>query len=151
MLHAERNDVHTRVERIVEVPTALAVVALVVLCASTAWGQDATGTPDAPPDLSKLSLEQLVDLKIDSVYGASAYLQKVTEGPSSVTIVTAEQIRRYGFRTLADVLRSVRGFYVTYDRNYSYVGVRGFSRPGDYNARILLLIDGHRLNDNVFG
>ena len=151
MLHAERNDVHTRVERIVEVPTALAVVALVVLCASTAWGQDATGTPDAPPDLSKLSLEQLVDLKIDSVYGASAYLQKVTEAPSSVTIVTAEQIRRYGFRTLADVLRSVRGFYVTYDRNYSYVGVRGFSRPGDYNARILLLIDGHRLNDNVFG
>ena len=23
--------------------------------------------------------------------------------------------------------------------------------PGDYNARILLLVDGHRLNDNVFG
>jgi len=130
---------------------ALAALALAVLFGSTAQGQTATGTPDTPPDLSKLSLEQLVDLKIDSVYGASAYLQKVTEAPSSVTIVTAEQIRRYGFRTLADVLRSVRGFYVTYDRNYSYVGVRGFSRPGDYNARVLLLIDGHRLNDNVFG
>ena len=49
------------------------------------------------------------------------------------------------------MLRSVRGFYVTYDRNYSYLGVRGFSRPGDYNARVLLLVDGHRLNDNVFG
>ena len=45
----------------------------------------------------------------------------------------------------------MRGFYVTNDRNYSYLGVRGFSRPGDYNARILLLIDGHRMNDNVFG
>jgi iron complex outermembrane receptor protein len=52
---------------------------------------------------------------------------------------------------LADVLRSVRGFYITSDRNYSYLGVRGFSRPGDYNARVLLLIDGHRLNDNIFG
>ena len=79
------------------------------------------------------------------------YTQKVTEAPSSVTIVTADEIKRYGYRTLADILRSVRGFYVTYDRNYSYLGVRGFSRPGDYNARILLLVDGHRLNDNIFG
>ena len=61
------------------------------------------------------------------------------------------KFKRYGYRTLADILRSVRGFYVTNDRNYSYLGVRGFSRPGDYNARILLLVDGHRLNDNIFG
>ena len=27
----------------------------------------------------------------------------------------------------------------------------GISRPGDYNARVLLLVDGHRLNDNIFG
>ena len=98
-----------------------------------------------------LTLEQLADLEIDSVYSASLYTQKVTEAPSSVTIVAADEIKRYGYRTLADILRSVRGFYVTYDRNYSYLGVRGFSRPGDYNARILLMVDGHRLNDNIFG
>ena len=63
----------------------------------------------------------------------------------------SEDIDRFGYRTLADILRGVRGFYVTNDRNYSYLGVRGFSRPGDYNARVLLLVDGHRLNDNVFG
>ena len=102
-------------------------------------------------DLSKLSLEQLVDLSIDSVYAASAYAQKITEAPSSVTIVTQEDIDRFGYRTLADILRGVRGFYVTNDRNYSYLGIRGFSRPGDYNARVLLLVDGHRLNDNIFG
>ena len=39
---------------------------------------------------------------------------------------------------------------MTYDRNYSYVGVRGFGPPGDYNSRILLLIDGHRTNDNTY-
>ena len=34
---------------------------------------------------------------------------------------------------------------------YSYVGARGFAKPGDYNSRILLLVNGHRVNDNVFG
>ncbi|MCE9535294.1 MAG: TonB-dependent receptor, partial [Nitrospirae bacterium] len=72
------------------------------------------------------------------------------EAPASITLITAQEIRRFGYRSLADILRSVRGFYSTYDRNYSYIGLRGFARPGDYNTRVLLLIDGHRLNDGVY-
>ncbi len=102
------------------------------------------------PKLSGLSMEDLAKVQVESVYGASKFLQNTADVPTSVTVVTAEQIRKFGFRTLADVLRSVRGFYVIYDRNYTYVGVRGFSRPGDYNARILFLVDGHRVNDNIF-
>ena len=91
-----------------------------------------------------------MSVRIDSVYGASGFKQKVTEAPASVTIITSEDIQRYGYRTLADILRNVPGFYVTYDRNYSYLGVRGFGLPGQYNNSIALLIDGHRLNDNIF-
>ena len=87
---------------------------------------------------------------IPSVFGASKYEQKVTEAPSSVSIVTDVEIKKYGYRTLADILQSLRGFYVSNDRNYQYSGVRGFGRPGDYNNRLLLLIDGHRANDNVY-
>jgi outer membrane receptor for ferrienterochelin and colicins len=96
------------------------------------------------------SLEDLMSIDIDSVYGASGFKQKITEAPASVTIITSEEIQRYGFRTLADILRTVRGFYVSYDRNYSYVGVRGYGLPGDYNSRIALMIDGHRLNDDIY-
>ncbi|HEX9023063.1 MAG TPA: TonB-dependent receptor [Geobacteraceae bacterium] len=104
----------------------------------------------ASADLKKLSIEQLMEVEVNTVYGASRYPQKVSEAPSSVTIVTADEIKKYGHRTLADILRSVRSFYVTNDRNYSYIGVRGFGRTGDYSSRILLLMDGHRLNDNLY-
>jgi outer membrane receptor for ferrienterochelin and colicins len=102
------------------------------------------------PDLSKFSIEDLMKVEVDTVYGASKFEQKVTEAPASVTILTDDDIQRYGYRTLAEALRSVPGIFVDYDRNFSYVGVRGFSRPGDFSSGILLLIDGHRTNDNVF-
>jgi outer membrane receptor for ferrienterochelin and colicins len=100
--------------------------------------------------VADLTIEQLLDVRVESVYSASRYEQKVTQAPSAVSIVTSDEIKRFGHRTLADVLRSVRGLYVSDDRNYSYIGMRGFQRPGDYNSRVLLLVDGHRLNENVY-
>ncbi len=84
------------------------------------------------------------------VYSAAKYEQKINEATASITIISADQIRKYGYRTFAQVLQSVPGLFATYDRNYDYLGVRGFNRPGDYNSRVLLLVDGHRLNDAVF-
>jgi outer membrane receptor protein involved in Fe transport len=103
-----------------------------------------------PADLGEMSIEDLAKVKAESVYGASKFLQKASDAPTSVTVITAEEIQKHGYRTLADVLKNVRGFYVINDRNYSYAGVRGLSRPGDYNARILFLLDGHRVNDNIY-
>ena len=56
-------------------------------------------------------------------------MQKVTDAPAYVTIVSAEEIAKHGYRTLADVLRDVPGIHVNDDRNYSYIAVRGFARP----------------------
>jgi iron complex outermembrane receptor protein len=98
-------------------------------------------------DLTAMSIEDLAQVK---VFTASRHLEDSRDAPSAVTVITAEEITRYGWQTLADVLRSVRGFYTAYDRDYTYLGVRGFLRSGDYNSRILLLVNGHRLNDKVF-
>lgn len=102
------------------------------------------------PDLGAASLADLMRMTVEPVVGASLRLQPVTEAPASVTIITAEDIRRYGYSTLADVLEGAGGLYVTNDRNYSYLGVRGISQPGDYNTRVLLMINGHRVNDAVY-
>lgn len=87
--------------------------------------------------------------EIPSVYGAAKYDQKVNEAPAAV-IITAEQIRKYGYRNFAQILNSVPDLFTSNDRNYGYLGIRGFNRPGNYTSRVLLLIDNHRLNDAVY-
>jgi outer membrane receptor for ferrienterochelin and colicins len=120
----------------------LAGLTIFLLFALPAAAQDKT------KDLTQLSLDYLMKVE---VYSTSKHLQNASDAPSSVTVVTADEIQKHGYRTLADILESVRGFYITYDRDYSFAGVRGFGRLGDSNNRILVLIDGHRINDNVFG
>ena len=145
--HLDKNLSHWGSLRAVERGLFLVLLSfLFVLNSTRAPAQDKQPTPS----LLDTSIEDLMKIDIDTVYGASKFKQKVTEAPASVTIITSEDIQKYGYRTLADILRNVRGFYVTYDRNYSYVGVRGYGPPGDYNSRIALMIDGHRLNDNIY-
>jgi len=98
-------------------------------------------------DLTTLSLEQLLNVEVTS---ASKVAQKISDSPASVTVIQRQDIRDLGYRTLADVLASVRGFDITSDRIYHYAGVRGFSPPGDFNARLLVMIDGYRINDAVY-
>jgi iron complex outermembrane receptor protein len=120
-------------------PTLLTAL-VAAACASGVLAQ-------APADLTALSLDDLLNVEVVT---ASKFPQKMSEAPSYVTVVTAADIKTYGYRTLAAILRSVPGLYVAYDRQYDFLGVRGFSRPGDYNSRVLLLVDGNRMNDAVY-
>jgi iron complex outermembrane receptor protein len=122
-------------------------------------GEDTTApggpAPETPADAEAVEPlapgeEAILFQEIPSVYGASKFEQKITEAPSFVTLITAEEIKRYGYRTVAEILASATGFFVTYDRDYNYLGIRGFNRPGDFNTRVLMLVDGHRVNDNLY-
>lgn len=101
-------------------------------------------------ELAELSVEELLEVSVDVVTSASKHEQLVSRAPAAVTVITAEEIRDLGHRTLADVLEGVRGFFTVDDRNYARLAVRGLGRPGDYSTRVLLLVDGHQLNDNLY-
>lgn len=94
------------------------------------------------------SLEDFLDVQITS---AALHEQSSREAPASVTVITAADIERRGYRTLSDALRDTPSFYLTNDRNYEFAGVRGFSRPGDYNTRLLVLVDGTAMNESIWG
>lgn len=103
--------------------------------------------PAMAEDLADLPLEALLNITVSS---ASKYEQKSSEAPSSVSVLTAEDIKAYGWRTLSQALASLRGVYITNDRTYEFIGTRGFGLPGDFNSRVLLKIDGYRTNDAVY-
>jgi iron complex outermembrane receptor protein len=78
---------------------------------------------------------------------AAKYAQTSATAPATVRLATAEDIKTYGWRTLGEVLRSFPGVFVSNDRFYDHLGVRGINLAGDFGTRVLLLIDGTRSND----
>src|SRR6185436_8297302 len=80
-------------------------IALPVVLLTPSWAAAQQALPD-------LSLEELMSLDAGRVFGASERLQPVTEAPASVSFITAEEIARYGYRTLAAILQGARGMYV---------------------------------------
>jgi outer membrane receptor protein involved in Fe transport len=126
-----------------EISSPLFAVAL--LCA--AMTSPAAAQSGDPPAGDATDLEALLN---QPVYAASKFAQDAAVAPAAVTVLTAGDIRAFGWRTIAEVLNGVRGVYFRYDRNYNYVGVRGLGRPGDFSSRLLVLVDGMRVNDNIY-
>ncbi|MBS1138704.1 MAG: TonB-dependent receptor [Proteobacteria bacterium] len=113
---------------------AALLVALVTPCA-------------AAIDAIDLPLEDLLKVNIVST---PKFAENPDQIPSVVSILTSEDIRLYGWRTLGDALRTLQGFNVTDDHTYAYGGVRGISQPGDYRPRMQILIDGMSINENIY-
>jgi outer membrane receptor protein involved in Fe transport len=82
-----------------------------------------------------------IDLQVTSATKTATSAQDVA---AVVTVVTGEDIRRWGLRSVAEVLQQTVGFYAVDDFILPNVGVRGISAGlwGESSA-IKLMIDGH--------
>lgn len=97
--------------------------------------------------LEELSLEDLMKINI---VGASKYEQNQDEVAAAVSVITRADIKTYGWRTLNEALASLPGIYTTYDYQYDYFSTRGLSLPGDFNTRVLVTINGNRINEGTY-
>jgi len=87
-------------------------------------------------DIEFMSLDSLMSIQVSA---ASKYDQTSLEAPASVTILTSDDIRRYGWRTLEDALITIRGFYLSDDLNGSFLGIRRVFRQRIWHKRISII------------
>jgi outer membrane receptor protein involved in Fe transport len=84
----------------------------------------------------------------DVVVGAAKREQSLGNVASAVTVVSSDRIRRFGYRTVAEAVAAVAGTYLEDDRIVPSLGIRGMNVLGDFNTRILVLVDGATVNES---
>lgn len=102
---------------------------------------------DKSMDATMIPLEELLNTKF---IPASTIANQISNASSAVSVVTSKEIKEYGYRTLGEILASMRGLHVMPYYSYTMLGGRGFPNR-DYAGRIILYIDGYQANDSMFG
>jgi outer membrane receptor protein involved in Fe transport len=97
----------------------------------------------------QVQLSGLTLAPVREVTGVSRYAEQIDDAPSSVSIIDGQELRAFGYPTIAESIRGIRGVYLANDRVYYSAGIRGLGQPNDYGARVLVLSDGQSLNENL--
>lgn len=121
------------------------------VCGSAGAFECAGPEPDAADlggqgALTEMSLEQLMDVTITSLYRKP---QSVAETPAPVFVITREDIRRSGVTTIPDALRMAPGIQVARVNSHAWaVTSRGFN--SFFANKLLVLIDGRNVYSTSF-
>lgn len=123
----------------------LLLVALVtgalVVSVESASAQSSLDSLESDVDLTDFSLEDLMDIEVTSV---SKRAQSLRETAAAAFVITQEDIRRSGVRTIPEALRLAPGVEVARIRSNEWaVSIRGFN--GRFANKLLVLIDGRSI------
>jgi len=99
---------------------------------------------------SDLSLDKLMDIQVQHVVTATGYLQTTDEAPSTITVITAQQIEDRGYEQLEDALRDVPGIDMIHINGYAPTLFYFRGMYGAENLRALFMIDGI-VENNILG
>jgi iron complex outermembrane receptor protein len=116
------------------------------LAAALACGLVPAGAQAASGGLAQLSLEELSNLRVTSV---SKRAERLSDAPTSVFVITADDIRRSGATTLPEALRLAPSLHVAraYARGHT-ISARGFNSTAA--NKLLVLIDGRSIYTPLF-
>lgn len=101
-------------------------------------------------DLMKLSIEELMDIKITT---SSRIEQEQWKASAKIIVITAEMINQRGYQSLLQVLRDVPHFQIQSEHGHwtkgAIVNMRGHRSGDSGNNKFLVLVDGIKLSDDA--
>jgi len=101
-----------------------------------------------PQDLSRMSLEELADVKVTSV---SKKAEPIGQAPAAIYVITSEDIRRSGAVSLPEILRLAPNLQVVRSNALTYaISARGFNTVEAAN-KLLVMIDGRSIYTVLHG
>ncbi len=106
--------------------------------------QTSAGTT-ATDTLKKLTLEELMDVKVATVTTASKRSEKATAAPGTVIVIDKNDIRLRGYSSLKDVLRDLPGMDLS-ENFFTELGTQVAVRGITGNNKIVVLVNGMRVN-----
>ena len=116
------------------------------LLAGPAQAASDTETAKLPEDLTNLSLDSLMNIQVTSV---SKRAENLSEAAAAAYVLTGDEIRRSGVRSLPEALRLVPGLTVAQvDAHTWAVAARGFN--GTVSDKLEVLLDGRSLYTPFF-
>lgn len=86
----------------------------------------------------------------NQVFAASRYIQAIQQSPANASVLTRDDIRRFGYRSIHEALASLPGIYNAASQ-WPALGVRGTAVPGDFGSRILYLVNGMPMYEATYG
>jgi len=99
--------------------------------------------------IAELSLVEMLNMKITT---ASKFAQAIRDIPASVVVVTREDIRKFGYQSVEEILQNIPGMYMIDDYNWTGTknfGVRGFFSTGNFK-NMIVMINGVRQVNGVW-
>lgn len=130
---------------------ALTIILFARAAAAETPSVDVQDLPPLPPEQeeqsSSATLLAASQVEEDVVVGAAKREQSLGNVASAVTVVSGDRLRRFGYRTVGEAIAGVAGVYISDNRISYSAGIRGLQIPGDFNTRILVLVDGASVNE----
>ena len=87
----------------------------------------------------------------DIIISATKLIQRLEDTPAIATVISSKEIREMGARNLFDILKRIPGIGISMVTGYGKFGVESRGIKSAFSEKVLLIIDGHKVNETIRG